>query len=148
MGLTRRTAVVVICAVALMTGVLARLAAGRTSATFDEIILVAGGVRGLEQGRWDMVTDQPPLAMYAYGLAARGAVEAFPPEDRAWDFDQRWNYARLLFFGMNNDRDAVLGTSQARGVWCCPRSWFWAPGCLVFGSPDLLRVCWQASLRR
>ena len=59
-----------------------------------------------------MVTDQPPLAMYAYGLAARGAVEAFPPEDRAWDFDQRWNYARLLFFGMNNDRDAVLGRAR------------------------------------
>ena len=112
MGLTRRTAVVVICAVALTTGVLARLAARRTSATFDEIILVAGGVRGLEQGRWNMVTDQPPLAMYAYGLAARGAVEAFPPEDRAWDFDQRWNYACLLFFGMNNDRDAVLGRAR------------------------------------
>ena len=57
----------------LTAAVCAHMGAGHTSATFDEIILVSGGLRGIEEQRWDMVTDQPPLMMYAYGLAASSA---------------------------------------------------------------------------
>ena len=74
MKLTRRTGLIAICVIAVGTGLVAHLGSRHTSATFDEIILIAGGVRGVQQGRWEMVTDQPPLAMYAYGLAARGAA--------------------------------------------------------------------------
>lgn len=84
-------------------------AASRSSATFDEIVLVSGGVRGLETGRWEMITDQPPLMMMLYGAAASGAVEALPTEARPWSFDDRWDYARALFFGLGNDTAALLG---------------------------------------
>jgi 4-amino-4-deoxy-L-arabinose transferase-like glycosyltransferase len=47
-------------------------------------------------------------------LAARGVVEVLPPEDRDYGFDDRWDYARLLFFGMGNDHDAIL--ARARGI--------------------------------
>jgi hypothetical protein len=90
-------------------------AAQRTSATFDEIILVSGGVRGLATGRWEMVTDQPPLMMYLYGAAARPAADELPPEDREWLFDDRWDYARALFFDLGNDTDELLRRARAVG---------------------------------
>ena len=39
-----------------------------------------------------MITDQPPLMMYAYGLAASSARPVRPSEDREWLFDDRWDY--------------------------------------------------------
>jgi len=108
-----RAAVILIAVLSAMAAALAVRAAQRSSATFDEIVLVGGGVRGLMQGRWDMVIDQPPLPMYAYGLAARGAVTSLPPEDEdGWSFDSRWNYARSLFFQVGNDTAALLGRAR------------------------------------
>jgi len=82
------------------------------SATFDEIILVSGGLRGVERDRWDMVTDQPPLMMWLYGAAVRGADVDLPPEDRAWTFDDRWDYARLVFFESGSDPEVLLGRAR------------------------------------
>jgi hypothetical protein len=105
--------VILIAACAVSAAVLSVSASRRTSATFDETVLVGGGVRGLEQGRWDMVTDQPPLPMYAYGAAVGGAVRALPPEDEdGWSFDDRWAYARALFFETGNDTDVLLGRAR------------------------------------
>jgi len=112
-SMSRRVGLVVIAVAALAAGVLAHLGARHTSATFDEIILVSGGVRGMQEGRWEMVTDQPPLMMYAYGIAAGGAVVERPAEDRSWLFDDRWTYAREFFFGGENDARAVLGRARA-----------------------------------
>ena len=78
MTVSRRAALTVIAVAALAAGVLAHLSAGHTSATFDEIILVSGGLRGVTEGRWNMVTDQPPLMMYAYGIAAAAADPVRP----------------------------------------------------------------------
>ena len=89
MTLPVRAGLTVIAVAALTAGVLAHMGAGHTSATFDEIILVSGGLRGIEEQRWDMITDQPPLMMYAYGLAVSSARPARPVEDRAWLFDDR-----------------------------------------------------------
>ena len=47
MTVSRRAALTVIAVAALAAGVLAHLSAGHTSATFDEIILVSGGLRGV-----------------------------------------------------------------------------------------------------
>lgn len=108
-----RAAAILIAGFAVMSGVLATGAARRTSATFDETVLVAGGVRGVQTGRWEMVTDQPPLPMYVYGLAARGAVRATPPERAAgWAFEDRWDYARALFFQVGNDTSSLLGRAR------------------------------------
>lgn len=108
----QRLGLAVVCAAALAGGALTHLASRHTSATFDEIVLVAGGVRGVTEGRWEMVTDQPPLAMYAYGTAAAGAAPNRPAEDRDWLFEDRWEYARALLFGLGNDTGAVLGRAR------------------------------------
>lgn len=112
MTLSARAGLTVIAVAALAAGVLAHLGAGRTSATFDEIVLVSGGLRGIEEQRWDMVTDQPPLMMYSYGLAARSASPVRPAEDRAWLFDDRWDYARDLFFRQGNDPTELLARAR------------------------------------
>lgn len=111
-GARTRFTALAIGALSLLSAALAFTASLRSSATFDEIVLVSGGVRGLETGRWEMVTDQPPLMMYVYGAAARGAVDTLPPEDRPWGFEQRWDYARALFFGLGNDTAAMLARAR------------------------------------
>jgi hypothetical protein len=112
-GSSARTAGILIAVCSISAAAISVSAAGRTSATFDETVLVGGGVRGLERGLWGMVTDQPPLPMYAYGAAVRGAVTTLPPEpEEGWSFDDRWEYARALFFGMGNDTDALLGRAR------------------------------------
>ena len=116
MTVSRRAGVTVIAVAALAAGVLAHLGARHTSATFDEIILVSGGLRGVTEGRWDMVTDQPPLMMYAYGLAASSGHPDRPAEDREWLFDDRWDYARALFFRLGNDPTELLARARIVGT--------------------------------
>ncbi len=111
-GPQARWAVVAIALAGFVAGAFAYAASTRMSATFDEIILVSGGVRGLGEGRWDMITDQPPLMMYAYGAAALQAEPTRPAEDREWDFNARWDYARALFFGLGNDPQRLLGLAR------------------------------------
>jgi hypothetical protein len=43
-------------------------ASRRTSTTFDEIIMMAGGARGFETGHFDLAPEHPPLTQYLYGL--------------------------------------------------------------------------------
>lgn len=105
-----------IAVLAVLAAALAYTASIRSSATFDEIILVSGGIRGLETGSWEMVTDQPPLMMYLYGAAARSAADRLPGEERAWLFDDRWDYARMLFFGLGNDFGDLLQRARAVGA--------------------------------
>ena len=112
-GSSSRIAATLIVALAIVTGALSYASSRHMSATFDEIILVAGGVRGVQTGHWDMVTDQPPLMMYAYGVAAGSAHPVRPSEDRPWLFDDRWDYARALFFGSGNDPQRLLGRARA-----------------------------------
>jgi hypothetical protein len=135
-----RYAAPAILACALAAAAVAWAASLRTSATFDEIILVSGGVRGVERGRWDMVTDQPPLTMALYGWAVAGAGSTLPPEDRDWSFDDRWDYARLFFFGLGNDPQELLGrarlvTSIMAGVLVAAAAGFawWIAGPLAGG---------------
>ena len=111
-GAGHRIALVAILAISLTAGALTRAASLRQSATFDEIILVSGGARGVTHGHWDMVTDQPPLMMWLYGWAVMSAEPELPPEDRTWAFNQRWDYARALFFGGRNDPEVLLPRSR------------------------------------
>lgn len=103
---------VAVLVLALACAALARTASLRQSATFDEIILVSGGVRGVTHGEWGMVTDQPPLTMWLYGWAAASPELALPSEDRAWSFDDRWDYARALFFGPGSEPQRLLGRAR------------------------------------
>ena len=112
---TRRTALLVLVAAVAACAVTAG-AMRHTSATFDEIVLVAGGLRGMALGRWDLVTGQPPLMMVAYGAAAATASPSLPSEERAWTVQQGWSYARMLFFQMGNDPQTLLGRARRVGV--------------------------------
>ncbi len=113
----RARTITLLAATALTAVAVTAGAMAHTSATFDEIVLVAGGVRGVERGAWDMVTDQPPVMMYAYGEAARTASPRLPPEaGRTWSFEQRWTYARTLFFRLGNDPVRLLDRARWVGV--------------------------------
>jgi hypothetical protein len=107
-----RWATITIVIIALVAGGLTRAASLRMSATFDEITLVAGGLRGVEQDRWDLIADQPPLMMALYGLATRSLHPTLPPDDRDWRFDAQWDYSRLLVFESGNDPQALLGRAR------------------------------------
>ncbi len=103
-----RIAVLAIVCTALAAGAVTRAASSRQSATFDEIILVSGGARGVTHGRWDMITDQPPLMMWLYGWAVAPMDPVLPTEDRRWGFEERWDYARAVFFEGANDPELLL----------------------------------------
>ncbi|MGD2068923.1 MAG: glycosyltransferase family 39 protein, partial [Gemmatimonadota bacterium] len=120
--------------VLLVVGGTSAVAASRTSTTFDEIVLVAAGARALETGSWSMVLDQPPLMPLLYGLPVWAAGVRYPSEvrERGWTYDDRWEYARALFFGVGNDPERVawrarlvalalamvlIAVAYAYGVW-------------------------------
>lgn len=98
------------------------LALRHTSTTFDEIVLIAGGARGYEIGRFDLAPEHPPLMQYVYGLPAYLASPAYPDEtgvtpDVIREMGYRYRYARHFFFGVGNDpeRLALLGRLPAVG---------------------------------
>lgn len=83
-----------------------------TSPTFDEIVFVAGGARGLQSGLFDLAPDHPPLMQYIYGLPGRlrGFVlpdeSAVTPELRA-SGTYRYLYSAAYYFGVGNDPEQV-----------------------------------------
>lgn len=108
---------VLVLIVALAASLVAVGAMAHSSATFDEIVLVSGGVRGLERGEWSMTMTQPPLMMYAYGAAAGSASPSLPPEEgETWGAERGWEYARALFFQMGNDPEALVGAARRVGA--------------------------------
>jgi hypothetical protein len=99
----------------------------RTSTTWDEIVLIAGGARGWETGRWDIATDHPPLMQYLYGIPVyllRPNVAPFDAPDiwrephvQAGDpelFGPRYEYARSFLWRSGND--PLRLTAAARSV--------------------------------
>lgn len=150
-------ALAVVVGVALLACAVTAGAMLRTSATFDEIVLVAGGLRGLERGAWDMVTGQPPVMMYLYGGAARTAGPSLPVEDGSWTVERGWAYARAVFFGQGNDPVGLLRRARwvgvaavgvlvvTAGLWAAwitgPVTGLWAAvlaAIMVAGLPDVL----------
>ena len=107
-GVRSRRALTVVAAAALVACAVTAGAMARTSATFDEIVLVSGGLRGLRHGAWEMVTSQPPVMMYLYGAAAGTASPPCRRRTVAWGAEKGWSYARTVFFRMGNDPMAFL----------------------------------------
>ena len=102
-GLVFVVALVAACSVFLT------LAASRhESTTFDEIAMVAAGARGFETGKWDLLTDHPPLMQYLYGLPVYLTHPKYPAEDAAqWNSDLRYPYAQQFFFREGNDPERM-----------------------------------------
>ena len=57
-----------LCLILLVSGGAIVLAMRRTSTTFDEIVMVAGGARGYQTGVWNLAPEHPPATQYLYGL--------------------------------------------------------------------------------
>jgi Dolichyl-phosphate-mannose-protein mannosyltransferase len=107
-------------AVAALTTTVTALASLRNATTFDEIVLMAGGARGYETGRWDIAPEHPPLMQYLYGLPIWLSHPSYPerrvaPAPAARDFAFRYTYSREFFWTTGNDpeRIALLGRSVA-----------------------------------
>jgi hypothetical protein len=116
--LRRRTAWLLAGLLAALCTTLAALASRHTSTTFDEIVLMAGGARGWETGRWDLAPEHPPLMQYVYGLPIHWSGPKLPPEravPETRDFSMRYTYAREFFWTTGNDpeRLAFLGRLPA-----------------------------------
>ncbi len=93
------------------------LASRRTSTTFDEIVLMAGGARGYALGEWNLAPEHPPLMQYVYGLPIHLSHPTLPPE-RPFPKEYtayRYNYSQELFWllGNNPEQIAFLGRMMA-----------------------------------
>ncbi|CAN5695884.1 hypothetical protein BH23GEM10_BH23GEM10_17720 [soil metagenome] len=117
---SRAGVILVLAVILLATGVAIVAAMLRTSTTFDEIVMVAGGARGYETGDWHLVPEHPPLVQYIYGLPVYVAGALYPDEsgvsdELRTDMGYRYLYARKFYWLAGNDpeRIAFLGRLPA-----------------------------------
>jgi len=109
-----------LCLILLVSGGAIVLAMRRTSTTFDEIVMIAGGARGYHTGAWNIVREHPPVTQYVYGLLPYLAGAQYPDEAGMTEATQRrigyrYHYAELFFWtGVNDpERMAFLGRLPA-----------------------------------
>jgi hypothetical protein len=82
-------------------------AALRTSATFDEITMVALGARGYATGQFNLMPQHPPGAQYLYGLPVFVAGVEYPAENLA-TVANRYDYAKEFYWSLNNPKRIAL----------------------------------------
>jgi 4-amino-4-deoxy-L-arabinose transferase-like glycosyltransferase len=89
----------------------------RTSTTFDEIVFPAVGARGIAMGDFGLVNDHPRLPQYLFGLPVYLSGVKYPSENgHAWHWLARYDYARLLFWGMGNDSERLVLLTRLVGL--------------------------------
>jgi hypothetical protein len=122
-ALTPRRALLGLCIILLVAGSVIAAAMRRTSTTFDEIVMIAGGARGYEIGEWDLAPEHPPLVQYLYGTIVHLAHPRLPnesastPEMRA-SMGYRYRYAQQLFFRELNDPEQLAFLGRLPAVLC------------------------------
>lgn len=95
-------------ALLLVTGGLIIGAMRHTSMTFDELGMMAEGVRAVEVGKVDMNPDQPPVMKYLYGLALLRKGMRIPAEvGDQWGPNMHYAYGQVLFFKVGNDPEQL-----------------------------------------
>ncbi len=95
----------------------------RSSATFDEIVAVAGGARGYHTGDWAVMPEHPPLTLYLYGLPVYLSGINYPPEigpigGPGVPMARRYEYARDLYWELGNDPERVALLARLPAVLC------------------------------
>lgn len=95
----------ILAAIIIVSSAATLLAMRRTSTTFDEIVLIAAGARGIETGKFDLAPEHPPLMQYVYGLPVYLSRPNYPSEVGANTkaFVYRYIYARQFFWESGND---------------------------------------------
>src|SRR5690606_18078958 len=112
---------VILVAILLVCGVATVAAMRRTSTTFDEIVLMAGGARGFETGRFDLVPEQGPLMQYVYGLPIHLAGPEYPVEAEYSGrppYGYHYAYAQHFFFKSSNDPERLAFLGRLGAVAC------------------------------
>ena len=105
--------------IVLLSAAASILALRRTSTTFDEIVMIAGGARGFETGRFDLAPEHPPFTQYLYGLPVFLAGANYPPEiGPVPDAGYRYRYAREFFFRSGNNPEQLALLGRLMGVAC------------------------------
>ena len=84
----------------------------RTSATFDEIVFLSVGARGIRTGDFSMVDDHPRLAQYLFGVPAWLEAKHYPGEDVHWSWISRYQYSRVFLWGVGNAPERILMTAR------------------------------------
>mgnify|MGYP000134073021 CR=1 FL=1 len=107
-------------AILAMAGTLTFTAMLRTSTTFDEIVVMAGGASGYHTGKWTLAPEHPPVTQYLFGLPVFLAHPQYPDESQVPAATQvpmgyRYQYARSFFWQSGNDPEhmAMLGRIPA-----------------------------------
>ncbi len=140
--------------IVLLSATAAISAMRRTSTTFDEIVMMAGGARGFETGKFDLAPEHPPFTQYLYGFPVFLNGANYPPEigGPVPDAGYRYRYARQFFWRSGNDAERIAFLGRLMGVACAMTLVFvvyrfvkpWGPGPAVLAAalvaflPDLL----------
>ncbi|MGH7553861.1 MAG: glycosyltransferase family 39 protein, partial [Longimicrobiales bacterium] len=118
-----RLSTAVLALIVIVSAFATAAAMRKTSTTFDEIVLIAGGARGYETGRFDIAPEHPPLMQYAYGLPVYLSGPRFPDESgvpaemqRAMGY--RYLYAQRFFFDDANDPERLAFLGRLPAVVC------------------------------
>jgi hypothetical protein len=101
---------------ALLFVVIAGSAMLRNSATWDEIVFMSVGARGMHTGDFDIVNDHPRLAQYLYGVPAWLAARRYPPEDGRWSSVSRYYYSRAFLWGVGNEPERIIMSARLVGL--------------------------------
>ena len=118
---TTRARIALLAAMLTIAGAAIVGAMRHTSMTFDEIVLMAGGARGYETGRFDLVPEQGPIMQYVYGLPIYLARPNFPEEPEFRGSPPRgyhYAYGRMFFFGAGNDPERLTFLGRLGAVAC------------------------------
>jgi hypothetical protein len=118
-GISRRP-LLILALIVVANGLLTIAAMRRTSTTFDEIVMMAGGARGLHTGMWDMAPEHPPFTQYVYGIPVFFAHPDYPDESNISApvkkmMAYRYAYASEFFFkdGVATEKLVFLGRLPA-----------------------------------
>ena len=96
--------------VALVFVVVSGSAMLRTSATFDEIVFLSAGARGIHTGDYSM--DHLRLPQYVYGAPAWLEAVHYPSENAHWSAISRYQYSRVFLWGVGNAPERILITAR------------------------------------
>jgi hypothetical protein len=111
---------IVLVLIAVCSTAATALAMRRTSTTFDEIVLIAGGARGFELGKFDLAPEHPPVMQYLYGLPAYLTKPNYPPERviPGGYSSQRYMYAQEFFWLSGNDAERLAFAGRLMAALC------------------------------
>jgi hypothetical protein len=115
-GWTPRRSRALLAVVLIAAGSATAFAMRRTATTFDEIVMITGGVRGWATGAWDLAPEHPPITQYLYGALARLTDPTLPPESLLTR--DRYSWARTFFWGSGNDPELLAFLGRLPAVAC------------------------------